>query len=87
MKTLELSEIRGLQVKCSVCGQKEEFLVGNPNIWNVSVHPCPGHPPDKIKPDTGTVFQMVPREDVIAIAETIQAGKAGRFELTFLVKD
>ena len=79
MKTLALSEIVGLRVKCSVCKNVEEFLVDDLNA--VGTHPCPG-PADKHS--VSPVLEAIFREDVATIVTAIKARSHGRFELTFL---
>ena len=84
MKPLQLSEIVGLRVKCSKCPYEEQFEF--PLKKPIGPHMCPA-PPDKPKLDEVPVLETVFMDEVGVIASTIQARRAGRFELTFLLKD
>jgi hypothetical protein len=74
----------GLQVKCSACSYEERFQI--PLEKPITVHMCPSQPD---KPETGKVpvLETVFMEDVATVARTIEAGRAGQFELTFLLKE
>ena len=83
MKPLELSEIRGLRVKCTKCQWEHEFLFPLQEPI-ATVHMCPS-PETLVRPGSGTVIEAVAMDDIATTAKTIQAGGTGRLEMSFLV--
>lgn len=69
---MELSEIRGLRVKCSKCQREEEFLF--PLQEPITVHMCQDR----------SVLEAVPMDDIATTAKTIQAGGTGTLKMSFL---
>jgi hypothetical protein len=72
---MELSEIRGLRVKCDKCKSEEEFLF--PLQEPITVHMCQDR----------SEFASVFMDDIATTAKIIQAGGSGPLKVSFLLSD